>query len=377
MKAPYDNSLVNYGLPPKDIQKYKRQLVLSDCTVENQKKIFDAKILVIGMGGLGIPVVLYLVGSGFKNISIVDGDKIELSNLHRQIAFNIEDIGQYKSDIIGQKLQKMNNDLNLTVYSDFLTERNVNLVKDHDIIIDCSDNIQTRYLLNDHSRDKIFICASVLRWNGQIYLFYPDDACYRCLYPVMKKKPDSCNNAGIMGPICGVIGSLVAVEVVKLIFNPSKSKMYIYDAKQTKLTEMTVRQSNTNCTACCQRFSEKESLDAPKLKQNCSDNGCRTHLESKHFITWDFYLKNSYDFDLIDIRPEKLFKLANIKGSINIPRGKFSVELLGEKTPVILCPRGISAQEIAKQVHDHDRTCFVIKDGLQGFKRDVYPDWPF
>lgn len=351
----------------KDTKKYVRQLVLDECTPENQRKLFDTKILIVGMGGLGIPVALYLVGSGCKNIGIVDGDKIELSNLHRQIAFNEEDIGKYKAETLGKKLQKMNSNLNLKIYSDFLTEKNVQIVSEYDLIVDCSDNIATRYLINDHSRKKIFVCASVLRWNGEIYTFSPDQACYRCLYPVMKSNPDSCNNSGIIGGVCGIIGTILAVEIIKIIFSNPVNKMIVYNAKNNKLENMKIRNRKEDCSAC-NDIVPKKNLNFD-LKQH-------KEVDDEYKITWEEYFKKKNNYDLIDIRNPKLYKLAHIKDSRNIPMGTFSIDQLEKKTPVLLCSMGITAQTVAKILLDNKKDCRVLKDGLFGFKRDIDDEFP-
>lgn len=386
MTSFYDKSLLNLSLPKNDIEKYKRQLVLEDCTVERQRDLFERKILVVGCGGLGIPVVLYLVGAGCRNIGIMDGDKIEISNLHRQVVYNIEDIGHFKSDILAEKAKKMNEDVKVDVYREFFTEDKIAVIDEYDIIVDCSDNIQTRYLLNDNTINKIFICASVLRWHGEIYIFSPYDTCYRCLYPRIKKNPDTCNSSGIIGSVCGIIGSMVSLEVIKSIFFDSKSKMFIYDSKQNKLTEIKMRSIQKSCAthiklnnsieACSTDLSLQE-LKKPLVQQDVNLN-YKSHvdIDEKIIICWEEYFQKRQKYDLIDIRTSKLYELAHIRDSRNIPIKTFSRDKLGDKTPVFLCSRGQSAQIVAKDLLDQKIDCRVLKDGFWGFKRDIDSEFP-
>lgn len=359
--------LFESSLPPCEIKRYLRQLILDDCTPENQKKIFNTKILVIGLGGLGIPVCLYLVGAGCKNIGIMDGDKIELSNLHRQIIFNEEDVGKNKAIILGRKLKKMNNQLDLKIHEDFMMKSTIKVLHDYDIIVDCSDNISTRYLVNDNSRSKIFICASVLRWNGEIYIFNKEEGCYRCLYPEIKQNPDTCNEAGIIGGICGTIGSMVSVEIIKSIFFEPISKLIIFDAKVNKLENVKIRPKSKTCPAC-----NKKEIQTPFNLQYKE----LIRVDDKYKITWEEYYNNKSKYDLIDIRKSKLYKLAHVKGSRNIPFDLFNKDQLTKKTPLILCSRGISAQSLAKKLLDQGIECKIIKKGILSFKKEIDPEFP-
>lgn len=351
-----------------DTKKFLRQLTLDECTVKNQNKLFNTKILIVGLGGLGIPCSLYLVGAGCRNLGIIDGDNIELSNLHRQVAFNEEDIGKSKAEILGKKLKMMDSKINLEIINEFLTKKNLNIIEKYDLIVDCSDNISTRYLMNDASRNKIFVCASVLRWHGEIYLFSPEEACYRCLYPVMKTNVDTCNDAGIIGGICGTIGSFLAVEIIKIIFDGAVSKMMIYDAKESSVKKMTLRERKKNCIACRKKTVSNDFNFSPKKT---------TRIDEELKISWQEYLDNKNKYDLIDIRPAKFYKLAHIIGSRNIQiNDKFTKNISDKKIPVILCNKGISAQKFAKELLDKKIDCRIIKDGLMSFKKNIDDSFP-
>lgn len=355
-------------LPSNDTKRYIRQLVMDDCTPANQQKLFDTRVLVVGAGGLGIPVCTYLVAAGIKNIGIMDGDRIELSNLHRQVLYGEADIGSSKVHVMKKRLLEMNSSLNVNVYNNFLIKENVRVVDGYDIVIDCSDNISTRYLLNDNTRDRIFVCASALRWNGEIYVFAKNEQCYRCLYPTPKNNPENCNSSGILGGICGTIGTLLSVEIIKIIFFGAKSKLIIYDGREGTLMNVTLRERQHDCLAC----NRKEILTNITLSYKQL-----VRVDDEHKITWDTYYKQPKKYDLIDIREKKMFDLAHVRGARNIPIDVFSPdELSSKKIPAILCARGVSAQAVAKALLDKGIDCRVIKDGLAGFKRDVDPDFP-
>ncbi|ELA47566.1 hypothetical protein VCUG_00889 [Vavraia culicis subsp. floridensis] len=354
-------------LSPTDTKRYLRQLVLDECTPKNQKKLFATRILVVGLGGLGIPVCLYLVGSGVKHIGIADGDKIEMTNLHRQVIYNEEDIGKSKVSVMKDKLLKMNTELTVKTHNEFVIKDNVQMVNEYDIIVDCSDNISTRYLLNDNTRDKQFVCASVLRWNGEIYLFSKNDACYRCLYPIPKSNPESCNESGIVGGICGVIGSLLSVEIIKMIFFETRSKLLIYDGKEGEIKNVKLREKQNTCLACNKKaISTNITLNYKQL----------VRVDEKYKISWNKYFDNTSKYDLIDVRKEKMFVLAHVKGSRNIPIDSFNLDKLTKKMPLVVCAKGISAQAVARTLLDNNIDCRVVKDGLVSFKRDIDPDFP-
>lgn len=203
-------------------ERYSRQALLSEIGEAGQEKINNARILVIGAGGLGTPVLQYLTGAGVKELCIFDSDKVELSNLHRQICFTEADLGKYKADVIIKKLKALNSNVKLTSYKERFTVNNAELVKDYDLIIDGSDNFGTRYLLNDIScvMNIPLVSASIFGFEGQLSVFnYKGRASLRCLYktpPSASERP-ACNEAGVLGPSVGVLGSLQALEAIKVI----------------------------------------------------------------------------------------------------------------------------------------------------------------
>ena len=203
--------------------KYSRQIKLAEVGSAGQEKLGNAKVLIVGMGGLGCPAAQYLVAAGIGTLGLMDFDLINLSNLHRQILYTESDIGKPKVDIARTALQKLNFDVNLIPISERLDENNArSLFKKYDLIIDGSDNFQTKYLINDAAilTNKPWIYASIYKYQGQLSVFnYENGPTYRCLFPTMTKQNVSCEEVGVIGVLPGVLGTLQATEAIKMILN--------------------------------------------------------------------------------------------------------------------------------------------------------------
>ena len=208
------------------VERYSRQIVLKNIGVIGQKKIINAKVLVIGAGGLGCPVTEYLARAGVGKIGIIDSDKVSLSNIHRQSMYNTEDVGKYKVFVVKNKLSKINPYSKIEIFKSRLKINNVEkLIKKFDIIVDGSDNFKTKLLLNEKCLKfkKIFIAASISKFDGHIFTFdfkYKKTPCLKCFY---QTKPSdeilNCEAEGILGSVAGVVGNIQACEVLKKITN--------------------------------------------------------------------------------------------------------------------------------------------------------------
>jgi len=211
----------------KQIDRYSRQIILKKIGVIGQKKILKSRVLIIGAGGLGSPIAIYLAALGIGNIGIVDKDKVELSNLSRQIIFENKDIKKAKSVAAVNKIKKINPDVKVKSYSKNLTKININqIAKEYDFIIDGSDNFRTRFLVNDYclKNKKILVSGAISKFDGQIYTFNfkkKNSPCLRCFIPQMPRNQDTdnCEYEGVLGPLAGIIGSIQANEIVKEILN--------------------------------------------------------------------------------------------------------------------------------------------------------------
>ena len=218
----------------KDLDRYSKQIILKKFGIIGQKKIMSSKVLIIGMGGLGCPLALYLSGLGIGKIGLVDNDKIELSNLNRQIIFNYHDIGKYKVDIAKKKIKNLNKDILIKSYKVRLNKKNIlNIIKDFDIICDGTDNFETRLLVNDFclKKRKVLISAAVSGFDGHIFKFNfkKNTPCFRCYMPEIPPNNNDCQTEGVTPTLTGLVGTLQANEVLNSILfnNPNNEKKMI------------------------------------------------------------------------------------------------------------------------------------------------------
>ena len=211
----------------KQIDRYSRQIILKKIGVSGQKKLMNSSVLIIGAGGLGSPVAIYLTALGIGKIGIVDKDKVEISNLARQIIFENNDLKKDKSNRAINKLKKINSDVKFESFNKNLTIMNINqIAKKYDLIIDGSDNFRTRFLINDYcfKKKKILVSGAISKFDGQVYTFNfskQKSPCLRCFIPQMPLNPDTdnCEYEGVLGPLAGIVGSIQANEAVKEILN--------------------------------------------------------------------------------------------------------------------------------------------------------------
>jgi len=209
----------------KQIDRYSRQIILKKIGVVGQKKLLKSNVLIVGAGGLGSPIAIYLAALGIGKIGIVDKDNVEISNLSRQIIFTTSDLKKNKSATAISKLRKINPDLQLQSFNKKLAKQNINQVaKNFDLIVDGSDNFRTRFLINDYclKNKKILVSGAISKFDGQVYTFNfskKKSPCLRCFIPAMPSNPDidNCEFEGVLGTLGGIIGSIQANEVVKEI----------------------------------------------------------------------------------------------------------------------------------------------------------------
>ena len=206
------------------IERYSRQIILKDIGAIGQKKIFNAKILIVGVGGLGCPVVDYLARAGVGSITIADNDKIKLSNIHRQSIYDTSDIGKLKVEIVKKKINRVNPHSKIKIIKKKITKLNVSkIIKKNDIIVDCSDNFKTKFLLNNFSlkNKKILITGAISKFDGHVFSFNFKNKkipCLRCFYQTEPSDDIlNCESEGIMGTVAGMIGNIQANEVLKKI----------------------------------------------------------------------------------------------------------------------------------------------------------------
>ncbi|MBN8870427.1 MAG: molybdopterin-synthase adenylyltransferase MoeB [Solirubrobacterales bacterium] len=248
----------NVNLTPAQRDRYSRHILLPEVGVEGQIKMLEAKVLLLGAGGLGAPTALYLAAAGIGTIGLIDDDVVDASNLQRQVIHNTKRIGEPKTASARQTIEELNPDVNVVEYNFHLNADNIlDVIKDYDVIVDGADNFPVRYLLNDASvrLKKPVVSASILSFDGQISTFVPyEGPCYRCLYPTPPppELAPSCSANGVLGVMAGQMGLLQANEVLKLVLGigePLIGRLLLYDALGTRFTELKVRR-DPECPIC-------------------------------------------------------------------------------------------------------------------------------
>ncbi len=242
----------------EQLKRYSRHIILPEVGGKGQKKIMEAKVLIVGAGGLGCPVGYYLAAAGVGTIGLVDSDTVELSNLQRQIAHSVKTLNMNKAESAKQTFEALNPDVNVVPIKERLTSQNAfDIMRDYNIIVDGTDNFPTRYLINDACvmLKKPLVSGAILRFEGQVTTIVPGQGpCYRCLFeePPPAGLVPSCQEAGVLGVLPGVIGALQATEVLKLILGkgqPLIGNLLIYDALGTNFRKVKIPK-NEDCPVC-------------------------------------------------------------------------------------------------------------------------------
>ena len=250
----------NLELTDEQIERYSRHILLPEVGGVGQKKLIQSKVLVVGAGGLGSIILLYLAAAGVGTIGIIDDDKVELSNLQRQIIHKTEGLGTYKVDSALLAIESVNPSIKVKIYKERLTANNAeNIISNYDVIADGSDNFETRFLVNDtcYFLRKILVSAAILRFEGQISTFNSKNKlspCYRCLWPQPPAEGviATCAQAGVFGALAGNIGSMQSIEIIKEILQIGKSLnnfLIIYDALSSEMRKIKLRK-DPSCSLC-------------------------------------------------------------------------------------------------------------------------------
>ena len=241
------------------IHRYSRQLLLKQIGLKGQQKLLQSKVLVIGAGGLGSPVLYYLAAAGIGTIGIADFDTVDLSNLQRQLLHTTDSIGSRKTDSAKMALSKLNPEINFITYDEKVTANNIlNLIKPFDIVVDCTDSARTKFLINDACvlSKKPFVHGGILGFTGQLMTYVPNQGpCYRCIFsqPTDFDSVSTCRDVGVIGAIAGVIGSMQSLEVIKFILGKGEllvGKMFTYNALTLESNVLKLPSHNSECPVC-------------------------------------------------------------------------------------------------------------------------------
>ncbi len=244
-------------LNDNDFMRYSRQMMLEDIGLEGQNKLQQARVLIVGLGGLGSPASLYLAGAGIGELILVDDDELHVSNLQRQILYRTQDIPDAKSEVAKQSLLALNPEIKITSYKQRIDDDSLSkLVKEVNLVLDCTDNMLTRQAINRAcvAQQTPLISGSAVGFSGQLMVFEPPftHGCYHCLYPDEAEPQRNCRTAGILGPVVGVIGTLQALEAIKLLSGLPCSlsgKLRLFDGRKQNWSTLRLTPSKT-CPVC-------------------------------------------------------------------------------------------------------------------------------
>jgi molybdopterin/thiamine biosynthesis adenylyltransferase/rhodanese-related sulfurtransferase len=346
-------------LTKEEKKQYNRHLILDEIGEEGQLKLKQAKVLVIGAGGLGCPVLQYLTAAGVGTIGIIDDDLVTQSNLQRQILYTIDDIGYSKAETAAKRLSKLNPFVNFKVYNEKLTRENsILLFQGYDIIVDGSDNFETRYLTNDAAviADKPLVYGTIFKFEGQVSVFnYQGSATYRCLYPTPPKPEEvpNCSEIGVLGVLPGIIGSLQANETIKIICEIGVvlvNKLLTYNVLSMNQMVFTF---------------EKEIKTKVVALEKDYDFFCG--LTSKEEISLEDLQKNKEKYNLLDVREAWERDQFNIGGQ-HIPLIELTVrkdEIYKDKDLVVYCKSGIRSKKAIDVLikNNYNRAILNLKGG--------------
>ena len=352
-------------LSQEEIKRYSRQIVLPEIGMEGQEKLKNAKVLVIGAGGLGCPVLQYLAAAGIGTIGIVDDDVVDESNLQRQILYVFEDIGLSKAITAAKKLSTQNPNVNYQIWNTRLQKENaLDLISQYDLVVDGSDNFPTRYLVNDACviLKKPFVFGSIYKFEGQLSVFnYKEGPTYRCLFPVPPEDSQNCSEIGVMGALPGIIGTLQANEVIKIVTGIGEvlsGKLLLVDALD--LTFRSIKFMRVEDNSKINKLSDYELMCETPVKEISAKK-----LKEK--------LDNKEDIQLIDVREEYEYSTYNIKGE-SIPL-KSIVEnrhkISKSKQVIVHCQQGGRSTMAIKLLQEkyNFQNLFNLSGGLNAFQQ--------
>jgi thiazole biosynthesis adenylyltransferase ThiF len=346
------------NLSQEQIKRYTRHILLPEVGVEGQKKLLSARVLVVGAGGLGCPISLYLAAAGVGTIGLVDFDTVDASNLQRQVLFTTEDVGKPKVEAAAKRLKALNPDVTVKTYQVALKSDNImDILKDYDMIIDGTDNFPTRYLTNDAAvlQKKPNIYGSIFRFDGQVTVFKtPEGPCYRCLYPEPPPPGEvpSCAEGGVMGAMVGTIGAIQATEAIKLITGagkPAIGKFVIYNSLDMQFRNLKLHKDPT-CPICGTNPTIKALIDYEQFcGMKVEDTQTKEVVVGKgdiNALELKVKMDEKQDFLLLDVREPNEHEIAHIKGSTLIPLSQLpnrlsELEKYKGKEIVVHCKSGV------------------------------------
>lgn len=367
-----------------ELERYRRHLVVPEIGLEGQARLKRARVLMVGAGGLGAPAGLYLAAAGIGRISIVDDDRVDITNLQRQVIFTIDDVGRNKAEAASERLRALNPHASVVAHPVRLRHDNAAaLIGDHDIVVDGSDNFKTRYLVNDTcaALGVPHVHGSVLRFDGQVSLFGAGSGpCYRCLFPEPPgpgSVPD-CSEAGVLGVLPGMIGAMQAAEAIKWILQTGTSlrgRLLRVDALTMTFTEVAIARDPA-CPVC------RDHAPAPPTEPETAPGRKEAIAVSVPVITVN-ELKQRLDagdkITLVDVREAHEHRICNLGGTL-IPLGELPArmdELDASQEIVVYCRTGNRSSRAAEFLEDSGfQKVWNLKGGISAWAAEIDPTMP-
>jgi adenylyltransferase/sulfurtransferase len=373
-----------------EILRYSRHLLIPEVGLEGQRKLKNSSVLIIGTGGLGSPVSLYLAAAGIGRIGLVDYDTVDSSNLQRQVIHGTSTVGKLKVESARTKLLDLNPDIQVDIYNEPYTSENaLRIAKDYDIILDGTDNFPTRYLTNDVAvfLGKPNVYASIYRFDGQVSVFYAKEGpCYRCLFP--EPPPPglvpSCAEGGVLGVLPGTIGTIQATEALKVLLGigePLIGKLLLYNALDMSFDFVKLKK-NPNCRVCGPNADIKELIDYEEFCGVPSHD----HEEGSAGETWDITVTELAErvktnhLKLVDVREPHELEISRLPNATNIPLGQLAArlsELDSAEDMVLFCKSGArSTRALELLTSAGFKKVKNLKGGINAWAREVDTSLP-
>ena len=349
-------------------KRYTRQMVLPEIGSLGQQKLRSAKVLVIGAGGLGCPVLQMLAAAGVGTLGIVDGDIVEETNLHRQLLYTIDDCGKNKVDAAANAILKINSEVKTNVYCEFINESNIGLIsKNYDILVDCTDSIATRYLISDIVvyLNKPMIYASIHKFEGQISVFnYQNGPTYRCLFPEKESGSiPNCVTTGVLGVLPNTLGMLQATEVLKMILGIGSilsGRLLIYNALEFSFNEIEFAKNQTQF-----------EIGFKKGKQVAQNKKQNYELDKTSFLE----KCNNEKYTIIDLREDDELPKLNFNSIINIRFSeieKYQNQLVKNQNIILFCQSGMRSKKAVELLLNNGFTnVYHLQNGIQSLHLEV------
>jgi adenylyltransferase/sulfurtransferase len=380
-------------LTPAELARYSRHILLPDVGVEGQRKLAAARVLVVGAGGLGSPVALYLAAAGIGTLGIADFDKVEAHNLQRQILHDTPSVGRPKVDSATARLTALNPHSRIVAHPEGVSTANaLSLFSSYDIVVDGTDNFPTRYLNNDAAvlAGRPLVYGSIFQFEGQVTVFDPSRGapCYRCLFPE-PPQPGSvpnCGEAGVLGALCGTIGSLQALETIKLVLGigePLHGRLVVFDALSHRFRTVAVRR-DPSCPLCGATPAIRE-LRAENYPSACTAPAT-PHATAASAIPREVDVATARDLiasaraELLDVREPYEHAICRIPGSRLLPMREVPAALdtlPRDRTILVLCHRGGRSARVVRLLHENGFANAVdVRGGIDAWAQRIDPILP-